>query len=148
MPIKIEVMDFDDLFGDDLVGLTDIDLDDRFFNSHWSSQHDKPIEYRDLWHHSSTLSQGVISCWVEINEQNVDKKTEKVWDVEPEPLRDYQLRLCVLSAENVPLADVEGTSDVYVKCYVVGNDKDKKSTDTHFRSTGAGSWNYRMLFDV
>jgi hypothetical protein len=56
------------------------------------------------------------------------------------------LRLCVLSAENLPLTDVEGTSDVYIKCYV--NDKDKRATDTHFRSTGFGSWNYRMLFDL
>lgn len=33
--IEIEVFDFDDLFGDDLIGKTSIDLDDRFFNGDW-----------------------------------------------------------------------------------------------------------------
>jgi hypothetical protein len=42
--------------------------------------------------------------------------------------------------------DVEGVSDIYIKAYI--DDKDKKTTDTHFRCTGEGSWNYRMLFDV
>jgi len=69
-----------------------------------------------------------------------------VWDVEPEPIKDYQLRLCVLDAEDIPMGDIEGTSDVYIKCYI--DDKDKRTTDTHYRSTGSGSWNYRMLFDL
>ena len=42
--------DYDDLFGDDLIGKTSIDLDDRFFNCQWSALTEKPIEYRDLWH--------------------------------------------------------------------------------------------------
>jgi hypothetical protein len=66
MPLNIDVMDYDDIFGDDLIGKTTIDLDDRFFNHEWQSLIDKPIEYRDLLHHSSQLSQGVISCWVDI----------------------------------------------------------------------------------
>mmetsp|Transcript_40372 Transcript_40372/g.52909 ORF Transcript_40372/g.52909 Transcript_40372/m.52909 type:complete len:172 (+) Transcript_40372:3858-4373(+) len=33
--IEIEAYDFDDLFGDDLIGKTSIDLDDRFFNGDW-----------------------------------------------------------------------------------------------------------------
>jgi len=31
----IKAYDFDDLFGDDLIGKTVIDLDDRFFNPIW-----------------------------------------------------------------------------------------------------------------
>lgn len=30
-PLVIDVYDFDDLFGDDLIGSTSIDLDDRFY---------------------------------------------------------------------------------------------------------------------
>lgn len=30
--LKIEAFDYDDLFGDDLIGTTYIDLDDRYFN--------------------------------------------------------------------------------------------------------------------
>lgn len=36
-PIILELMDYDDLFTDDLIGKTIIDLDDRFFNPRWLS---------------------------------------------------------------------------------------------------------------
>lgn len=65
--IKIEVVDYDDLFGDDLIGTTWIDLDDRFFNPNWQSLEQKPIEFRQLYRSSSALSQGLISLWLEID---------------------------------------------------------------------------------
>ena len=67
-PLVIEAWDYDDLFGDDMIGKTTIDLDDRFFSGDWQALDEKPIEYRDLHHPSTTLSQGVITCWVEIEE--------------------------------------------------------------------------------
>jgi hypothetical protein len=42
--------------------------------------------------------------------------------------------------------DMEGVSDIYIKCYI--EDTDKRTTDTHFRCKGDGSWNYRFLFDL
>jgi hypothetical protein len=42
--------------------------------------------------------------------------------------------------------DVEGVSDIFIKVYI--EDTDKRSTDTHFRCKGDGSWNYRFLFDI
>ena len=33
--LAIEAYDYDLLFGDDLIGMTSIDLDDRFFNPKW-----------------------------------------------------------------------------------------------------------------
>lgn len=33
--LKVQAFDYDDLFGDDMIGITEIDLDDRFFNSAW-----------------------------------------------------------------------------------------------------------------
>ena len=45
-PLKIAVWDYDDVFGDDLIGSTSIDLEDRYFTIEWQSMHDKPIEYR------------------------------------------------------------------------------------------------------
>jgi len=44
--LNVQVYDFDDLFGDDLIGETKIDLEDRFFSPEWQSIKDKPIEYR------------------------------------------------------------------------------------------------------
>lgn len=44
--LEIEAWDYDDLFGDDLIGATYIDLDDRLFSSDWQAIEEKPIEYR------------------------------------------------------------------------------------------------------
>jgi Ca2+-dependent lipid-binding protein len=55
-PVVIEVYDYDDLFGDDLIGKTTIDLDDRFFSGDWQALDEKPIEYRQIYHPSTSLS--------------------------------------------------------------------------------------------
>lgn len=68
--LKIEAMDYDDFFGDDLIGRTYIDLDDRFYSQNWGALKDKPIEYRDLADSTSTVSQGVLKCWVDIYDIN------------------------------------------------------------------------------
>ena len=54
------------LFGDDLIGETVIDLEDRYFSSDWNAMPTKPIEYRKLYHPSSNKDQGCIKLWVEI----------------------------------------------------------------------------------
>lgn len=65
----------------------------------------------------------------------------------PEPIKDYQIRLSVMDTKDVPCEDFEGVSDVFIRCYI--DDTDKKDTDTHFRcSSGAASFNYRLLLDV
>ena len=73
--IEIECWDYDDLFGDDLIGKTAIDLDDRFFNGDWQAIEEKPIEYRQIYHESTSLSQGVVTCWLEIEPSNKQNKT-------------------------------------------------------------------------
>jgi hypothetical protein len=40
------VFDYDEIFGDDLIGTTIIDLEDRYFTMEWQSLKEKPIEYR------------------------------------------------------------------------------------------------------
>ena len=52
----IDCYDYDDLFGDDLIGSTIIDLDDRFFTPEWNYLEEKPIEQRQLYHPSTALS--------------------------------------------------------------------------------------------
>ena len=42
----IDCFDFDDLFGDDLIGATTIDLEDRYFLPEWRALNNKPIEFR------------------------------------------------------------------------------------------------------
>jgi hypothetical protein len=102
-----------------------------------------------------------VTCWVEIDPQNKQsKEPQKVWDVDPEPVKEYELRVCILDAIDLPSeAEIDaasdptkkvdnkvekGASDVYIKGYL--EDQSKQSTDTHFRCTGEGSWNYRFTF--
>jgi hypothetical protein len=48
--------DYDDLFTDELIGKTCIDLDDRFYNDEWQKLPNKPIEFRQLMCHGSNIS--------------------------------------------------------------------------------------------
>jgi hypothetical protein len=54
----IDAMDYDDLFGDDLIGSTSVDLEDRYFLPEWRALQNKPVEYRQIYHPSSACSQG------------------------------------------------------------------------------------------
>ena len=42
--VVLEAYDYDDLFGDELIGKTVIDLDDRFFSADWQGLEEKPVE--------------------------------------------------------------------------------------------------------
>ena len=53
--LDITAKDYDDFFGDDEIGSTQIDLDDRFFSQAWQAIQYKPIEYRFLYTNSSTI---------------------------------------------------------------------------------------------
>ena len=68
--IKIDVYDYNEFFGDEIIGKTSIDLDDRYFSNSWQSIDNKPIEYRDLYHQSCNRSQGTLKLWLEIDEKN------------------------------------------------------------------------------
>jgi len=114
-PIQIDVWDYDEIFGDDLIGTTNIDLEDRYFNMQWQSLADKPIEYRQLYYSSSSLSQGVVKCWVEINSASLKPEEVKEWDITEKPAEEFEVRVCVFNGTDVELMDIEGTSDVFFK---------------------------------
>jgi Ca2+-dependent lipid-binding protein len=52
----IDAMDYDDLFGDDLIGTTTVDLEDRYFLPEWRHIKNKPVEYRQIYHPSCSYS--------------------------------------------------------------------------------------------
>lgn len=147
-PIVIKALDYDDLFGDDLIGKTIIDLDDRFFCPEWQQIEDKPIEYRQLYHPSTEISQGVIKMWVEIYPCSTSTKgNPRTYDPTPEPILDYELRLVIYDTKETLIMDAEGVSDVFCKAYL--DDKDKKETDCHYRAqSGKASFNYRLLYNL
>jgi hypothetical protein len=142
-------MDYDFLFGDDLIGSTDVDLEDRFFMSEWRAIKNKPVEYRELKHPSSCVAQGSLKMWVEINPYHIKPENKpKEWDISPKPPQEFQMRVCVFGTKDIAMMDVEGTSDVYIRAFFDSR-KDALETDTHYRcQTGTASFNYRLNYKV
>lgn len=143
----IKIRDYDDIFGDEDIGTTVIDLEDRFFSPEWQSIKQKPIEYRQLYHPSSSISQGTVLLWVNIIPKDIPLNEIPIHDITPKPKEVFEVRICVFDTKGVIMADNEGTSDVYARLFF--DSKDAKETDTHFRCTnGKASFNYRLLFDI
>lgn len=142
--LKIQVWDYNDLFSDDKIGTTKIDLEDRFFNESWKNMPEKPIEVRKLLVKSCKQPKGFIRLWIEIY-PSLNVPTP--WDLAPKPPEKFQLRVIVWRCEDVPNMDSEGVSDLYI--VVSLNNEEKKETDTHYRAqSGAASWNWRMKFNM
>ena len=144
--LRIQVMDYDSLFSDDLIGETSIDIEDRYFDNRWQALESKPIEVRQLYHPDYERSQGEVLMWIEMFDKNQEKKLEP-WNIEPEPKSSLQMRLIVYETEGMENLDIEDTSDIYVMAFV--DAKNKFQTDVHYRcSTGQGSFNWRMIIPV
>lgn len=144
--LRIQVMDYDALFSDDLVGETSIDIEDRYFDNRWQALENKPIEVRQLYHPDFEKSQGEVVMWLEMYDQDEENKMEP-WNIEPEPVNKLQMRLIIYETEGMENLDIEDTSDIYVMAFV--DAKNKAQTDVHYRcSTGQGSFNWRMLIPV
>ena len=129
--LEIIAKDYDDFFGDDEIGTTLIDLDDRMFSQAWQSIQHKPIEYRQLYETSSTKSQGTVKLWLEILNAKSEAAMLPIIDITPEPVQEFEIRLVVYETKGIEMQDIEGTSDVFVVAYL--KDDEKKMTDIHWR---------------
>ena len=144
--LRLQVMDYDNLFSDDLVGETSIDIEDRYFDNRWQALENKPIEVRQLYHPDYERSQGEVIMWLEMFDQNEENRMEP-WNIEPEPISTLQMRLIIYETDGMENLDIEDTSDIYVMAYL--DAKNKAQTDVHYRcSTGQGSFNWRMLIPI
>ena len=144
--LRIQVMDYDSLFSDDLIGETAIDIEDRYFDNRWQALENKPIEIRQLYHPDYEMPQGEVMMWLEMFDQEEGNKMEP-WNIIPEPKSNLEMRLIIYETEGMENLDIEDTSDIYVLAYL---DNGKKfQTDVHYRcSTGQGSFNWRMKIPV
>lgn len=145
--LSIKMWDYDLIFGDDLIGETLIDLEDRYFSSDWNSITNKPIEQRSIYHPSTKVAQGAVLMWCEILSTTAKLGTFKNYDITPVPVDEYEVRIVVWDTKDIPMMDVEGTTDGFFKAFFDPNES--KETDTHFRNQdGKCSFNYRLLLPV
>lgn len=131
--LEIRAMDHDMLFGDELIGNVFVDLEDRYFLPSWNAINDKPIEYRGLHHPSSSVAQGTLKMWIEINDPTVPKeKQPKLWDISEKPAETFEVRVCIFDAKDVKMLDGADTFDAFFRVHL-DSEKDSLETDTHFR---------------
>jgi hypothetical protein len=146
--LRVAFYDYDLAFGDDLIGETFIDLEDRYFSADWTCYAHKPIEKRPLTTEELRTSQGNVYMWVDIIPMSSKPSKIVKWQTAPKPGVPIEARIVVWDSKDMKMMDNEGTSDGYVKCFF-DSTKLSKSTDTHWRnSDGKMSWNWRMLFPV
>lgn len=83
--------------------------------------------------------------WLDIIPQT--KADRKVWNISPEPKLEFEVRVCVLGCRDVPMMDIEGTTDAYIRAFF--SDDSVQETDTHYRcTTGNPNFNYRLKFNI
>jgi len=149
--LTIEVWDWDGI-GDDMIGRTEIDIEDRWYSKDWREMPIKPLETRTLWSEQSTVSQGKLSLWMEFISP-ADAKKYPMVDISPPDQLEYELRVIVWQCKDCPIMDeMTNMNDLYITGELSSSVEDECSTqqtDLHFRSqNGCGSFNWRMKFPL
>ncbi|KRX05452.1 C2 domain [Pseudocohnilembus persalinus] len=145
--------------GDELVGQTKIDIEDRYFSDKWnainkacySQQKEKkfkmPMEQRNLVLPDTAGSVGRLECWIEVIPKK-DLKFNAPLYIFPPPQYEFELRVIVWSTRNCVFKDeFEECNDVYVKGGLAKGSENQE-TDIHWRCRNKGNFNYRMKFKV
>jgi hypothetical protein len=146
--LNIDVWDHDGL-GGDLIGSTQIDVENRWFSPDFKKFNRTPVETRQLFLPGSSADAGSITLWVDILTAANGKHQPPV-DISPLPLQEYELRAIVWSIKGCPEMDANGQTDIYakVKCDTALK-KPNQETDTHwFTNNGNGNFNWRFKWPL
>jgi len=146
--LQISVWDWDG-FNDDLVGSTEIDIEDRWFSQEWRKLPRKPVEFRTLKAPSSTFAQGKLELWVDILTTTQMKKVP-AWNIKPPPPVPYEMRVIIWRCRDVTIKDDwTGMNDLFITGTLDLPGIKRQQTDLHYRSKrGVGNFNWRMKFPV
>jgi hypothetical protein len=90
--LKVQVWD-KDIIDDDLIGETEVDLEERFYDERYRSMEDQPIEQRKLTLFSSGQEVGYINLWIDMNQVGNRRLRNKrrlnndpvIWDISSMP---------------------------------------------------------------
>ncbi|ELK23215.1 Fer-1-like protein 5 [Myotis davidii] len=111
------------------------------------------LETRMLYSSSQPgIDQGKIQMWVDIFPKKLGPPGPPV-NIRPRQPTRYELRCIIWKTAHVDLKSVnlsnEKMSDIYVKGWLFGLEKDMQKTDIHYQSlTGEGIFNWRFIFTL
>ena len=105
-----------DGIGDDLIGIAEIDIEDRWFSKEWRKLDPKPVEVVPIYNSRSTAPYGHISLWIDMNSQT-DARNYPLIDISLPPPEKWQLRVIIWKAWDVVCMDeVTSQNDLFVRC--------------------------------
>ncbi|ERE92669.1 fer-1-like protein 5 [Cricetulus griseus] len=111
------------------------------------------VETRTLFSNSQPgIDQGKIQMWVDVFPFVLGPPGRPV-NISPRKPKRYELRCIIWSTTQVDLVQQtfsrDKTSDIYVKGWLFGQEKDMQKTDVHYHSlTGDAVFNWRFIFTI
>nr|XP_020021559.1 fer-1-like protein 5 [Castor canadensis] len=111
------------------------------------------VETRTLYSDSQPgIDQGKIQMWVDIFPKKLGPPGPPV-NISPRKPKRYELRCIIWKTAQVDLVHEtfsrDKISDIYIKGWLFGLEKDMQKTDIHYHSlTGEGNFNWRFIFTM
>jgi len=151
-------------FGQELIGTTDISLENRLCSKVWQAGQ-KPIERRALKKSKTgRLPQGFLEVCVCLIPMHDAGNRPLDYLLNPPRRLPWELRVTLWNARNVTIKKIykndddcccydllapPNQSDIKLICGMSGNKQLPQATDTHPRSIdGTGNFNWRCIFDM
>ncbi|XP_039378296.1 fer-1-like protein 5 isoform X6 [Mauremys reevesii] len=109
------------------------------------------LETRTLYHSIQPgIDQGKLQMWVDVFPESLGPPGP-AFNITPRKPKRYELRCIIWNTRDVDLQDTSITgqrmSDIYVKGWLDGLEKERQRTDVHYRSLGGeGNFNWRFIF--